>query len=147
MLLRFDPFQFIDRFSREALSQSMGISGWMPMDAVRRGDTIEVAFDLPGIDPASVDLTVESNVLTVKAERRYEPAEGDQVLVRERPHGTFVRQLALSHAVDLDKVEARYDNGVLLVTVPVAESAKPQRIQIQAGHKQVTAGSAEQAAA
>jgi HSP20 family protein len=142
MLLRTDPFQLFDRLSREVFSQPLGIaSGWMPMDAVRRDGHLELAFDLPGIDPATVDLTVERNVLTVKAERYWEPAEGDKVLFRERPQGSFTRQLALSEAVDLDQVEARYDNGVLLVTIPVAEAAKPHRIEIRAGDtKAITAG-------
>jgi HSP20 family protein len=138
MLLRTDPFQLFDRLAREvfpfSFTQPLGItSGWMPMDAVRRDGYIELAFDLPGIDPSSVDLTVERNLLTVKAERRYQPADGDQVLISERPQGSFTRQVALSEAVDLDKIEARYENGVLLVTVPVSEAAKPHRIQIKAG--------------
>jgi HSP20 family protein len=141
MLLRPDPFQLFDRLSREVLSQPLGItSGCMPMDAVRHDGRIELAFDLPGMDPASVDLTVGRNVLTVKAERRWEPAESDQILMRERPQGSFTRQLTLSDAVDLDKVEARYDNGVLLVTIPVAAAAEPHRIQINAGDtKAITA--------
>lgn len=134
MLLRTDPFQLFDRLTREVFSQPFGItSGWMPMDAVRRDGHIELAFDLPGIDPDSVDLTVERNVLTVKAKRHYEPVDGEQVLFRERPQGTFTRQVVLSDAVDLDKVEARYDNGVLLITAPISEAAKPHRIPITAG--------------
>ena len=133
MLLQSDPFRLFDRLSRELFSQPLGIpSGWMPMDAVRRDGHVALAFDLPGIDPASIELTVERNVLTVKAERRWEPAEGDEVLILERPQGSFIRQLALSDTVDLDKVEAHYDGGVLVVTLPVAESAKPHRIQVQA---------------
>jgi HSP20 family protein len=147
MLLQFDPFQTFDRLSRELFSYPTGgTTGWMPMDAWRRGDFIEVAFDLPGIDPASVDLTVERNVLTVKAERRWQPEEGMQFFLRERPQGTFTRQIVLSDAVDLDKVEARYENGVLFVTAPVAETAKPHRIEIKAGNghgKQITAGSSK----
>jgi HSP20 family protein len=86
MLLRPDPLQLFDRPSREVFSQPLGITTrWMPMDAVRRDGRIELALDLSGIDPATVDLTVERNLLTVKAERRWEPAEGDQVLMRERP--------------------------------------------------------------
>jgi HSP20 family protein len=144
MLLRFDPFAAFDRLSREVLSPPAGLgTGWMPMDAVRRGEVVEVAFDLPGIDPGSVDLTVERNVLTVKAERRWQPAEGDQILARERPQGWFTRQLVLSDGVDLDKAEARYENGVLFLTIPVAEAAKPHRIEIKAGDgaKSITAGS------
>jgi HSP20 family protein len=150
MLLRFDPFQAFDRLSREVFSYPAATgTGWMPMDAWRRGDTVEVAFDLPGIDPTSVDLTVEKNVLTVKAERRWQSDEGQQFLVRERPQGTFTRQIVLSDAVDLDKVEARYDNGVLLVTAPVAEAAKPHKIEIKAGNghgKAITAGSSTKTA-
>jgi len=151
MLLRFDPFQTFDRLSRELLSHPTGGGfGWMPMDAWRRGDVVEVAFDLPGIDPGTVDLTVEQNVLTVKAERRWQPDEGLQFFVRERPQGTFTRQIVLSDAVDLDKVEARYEDGVLFVTAPVAETAKPHKIEIKAGNghgKQITAGSSKKTAA
>ena len=111
MLLRFDPFQAFDRLSREVFCTPTGFgTGWMPMDAWRRGDAVEVAFNL----------------------------------VRERPQGTFTRQIVLSDAVDLDKVEARYDNGVLFVTAPVAETAKPHKIEIKAGNghgKAITAGS------
>ena len=151
MLLRFDPFQTFDRLSRDLFTAPTGAgAGWMPMDAWRRGDAVEVAFDLPGIDPGSVDLTVEQNVLTVKAERRWEPVEGQRFLLRERPQGTFSRQLVLSDAVDLDKVEARYENGVLFVTAPVAEAAKPHKIEIKAGDghgKAITAGSSRKTAA
>jgi HSP20 family protein len=150
MLLNFDPFQTFDRLSRELFSSPYGAgSGWMPMDAWRRGDVIELAFDLPGIDPGSVDLTVEQNILTVKAERRWQP-EGLAFFLRERPQGTFTRQVVLSDAVDLDKVEARYENGVLFVTAPVAETAKPHKIEIKGtnGHgKQITAGSSKQTTA
>jgi HSP20 family protein len=147
MLLRFDPFQTFDRLSREIFSYPPGTgTGWMPMDAWRRGDTVEVAFDLPGIDPESVDLTVERNVLTVKAERRWQPEEELQFLLRERPQGSFTRQIVLSDAVDADKIEARYENGVLLVSAPVAETAKPHRIEIKAGDghgKAITSGTSK----
>jgi HSP20 family protein len=150
MLLRFDPFQVFDRLSREVFSTPTGFAaGWMPMDAWRRGDVVEVAFDLPGIDPESVDLTIEHIVLTVKAERRWQPDGQDQCFLRERPQGTFTRQLVLSDAVDLDKIEARYDNGVLYLTAPVAESARPHKIEIKAGTdgKAITGSSKTTAAA
>ena len=151
MLLRFDPFQTFDRLSRELFSYpAASATGWMPMDAWRRGDAVEVAFDLPGIDPGSVDLTVERNVLTIKAERRWQPEEGLQYFVRERPQGSFTRQIVLSDAVDLDKIEARYENGVLFLTAPVAETAKPHKIEIKAGNghgRQVTAGSSKKTTA
>jgi len=151
MLLNFDPFQTFDRLSRELFSYPTGVgAGWMPMNAWRRGDLVEVAFDLPGIDPGTVDLTVERNILTVKAERRWQLEEGLQFFLRERPQGTFTRQIVLSDAVDLDKVEARYENGVLFVTAPVAETAKPHKIAIKAGNghgKAITAGSSKQTTA
>ena len=135
MLLRFDPFQTFDRLSREVFSTPAGFgSGWMPMDAWRRGDVVEVAFDLPGIDPGSVDLTVEHNVLSVRSERRFEPREGDEVLVAERPHGTYTRQLFLADTLDSANVQANYEHGVLTLTIPVAETAKPRRVQV-AGSK------------
>ena len=124
--------------------------GLEPLDlAAGVAALVEIAFDLPGIDPGSVDLTVERNVLTVKAERRWQPEEGLQFFLRERPQGTFTRQIVLSDAVDLDKVEARYENGVLFVTAPVAETAKPHKIEIKGGNghgKQITAGSSRKTA-
>lgn len=135
MLLGYDPFQLFDRLERDLfapLHQTGGGTGagWMPMTAIRTGDTIEVTFDLPGIDPASVDATVEGNVLTVVAERNLKLPEGAQVLVAERPGGRFVRRLTLGEAIEVDKLEAHYEHGVLTVVAPVAESAKPRRIEI-----------------
>jgi HSP20 family protein len=151
MLLRFDPFQAFEQLSREMFAYPAGLgTGWMPMDAVRRGDVVEVAFDLPGIDPGSVDLTVERNVLTVKAERRFELDEGQQFLVRERPQGAFTRQIVLPDLLDAHQLEARYEDGVLFVTAPVTEAAKPHRIEIKAGNgnaKSITDGSSKTAVA
>jgi HSP20 family protein len=105
----------------------------MPMDAYRRGDQFVVHFDLPGVDPNSIDITVEKNVLTVKAERSWQPTEGEQVLVSERPQGSFTRQLFLGEGLDADRIEARYDNGVLTLTVPVAEQAKARKVAVTNG--------------
>lgn len=139
MLFRTDPFRTFDELSRELFGTTRTGYGWMPMDAVRRGEVVEVSFDLPGIDPDSVELTVERNLLTVKAERRLELAEDAQVITRERPQGTFTRQLYLSDAIDRDKVEAHYADGVLTLTMPVAETAKPRRIEIRSnGAKAIT---------
>jgi HSP20 family protein len=104
----------------------------VPMDASRRGDRFFVHLDLPGVDPDSVELTSEQNVLTVRAERRFVSEEGDQLVVSERPQGTFTRQLFLSDALDTDKIAATYDQGVLTLELPVAKEAKPKRIQISA---------------
>jgi HSP20 family protein len=133
MLMRYDPFRRVDRFT-DGLFGSLARTPWMPMDAVRRDDRLELRFDLPGVRPDSIDLTIEGHVLTVKAERSWEsPEEGSDVLARERTHGTFTRRVRLGEALDADHVEARYDDGVLHVTVPVAETAKPHKIEIQSG--------------
>jgi HSP20 family protein len=103
------------------------------MDAYRRGDQFIVKFDLPGVEPESIELTVERNVLSVRSERRFEPRAGDEVLVTERPHGTYTRQIFLADTLDSENVQARYEHGVLTLTIPVAEAAKPRRVQIGAG--------------
>lgn len=132
MLMRFDPFREIDRLSDEVLGRrAANVTGrLMPMDAYRRGDRFLVHLDLPGVDPASIDLTVEKNVLTVKAERSWSLVEGDEVVVAERPQGSFSRQLFLGEGLNAEAVEASYDSGVLTVTLPVAESAKPRKVAI-----------------
>jgi HSP20 family protein len=100
------------------------------MDAYRRGDRFFVHLDLPGVDPGSIDLACEHNMLTIQAERRFETNQDDQLIVSERPQGTFSRQLLLSDALDSDRIEATYDDGVLTLQIPVAEQAKPRRIEV-----------------
>ena len=102
----------------------------MPIDAYRRGEEFVVELDLPGVEPDSIDLTVEKNVLTVHAERRRDETEGVELLVGERPHGTFSRQLFLGDTLDTDAIEADYVDGVLTLRLPVAEKAKPRRVEI-----------------
>lgn len=134
MLMRFDPFREIDRVSQMLSQQGSGrMSSSMPMDAYREGDSFVVRFDLPGVDPASIDLTVEKNVLTVRAERRWEPSEGQDVVIAERPQGTFTRQIFLGESLDAENVSASYDHGVLTLMIPVAEQAKPRKVEVQAG--------------
>jgi HSP20 family protein len=137
MLMRTDPFRELDRVTQQLFgSQAPGT--WsrptpMPMDAYRAGDQYVVSFDLPGISPDAIDLDVERNVLTVKAERR--PTEsGDQVelQVAERPNGVFSRQLFLGDTLDSEHVEAYYEAGVLTLHIPIAEKAKPRKIAIAA---------------
>jgi HSP20 family protein len=128
MLMRFDPFREVDRLT-EAMLERASVPR-MPMDAYRHGDKFLVRFDLPGIDPASIDVTVEKNVLAVRAERAAEQAEEDEVVVVERPQGTFSRQVFLGEGLDPEHIEARYDGGVLTLTIPVAEQAKPRRVEI-----------------
>jgi HSP20 family protein len=128
MLMRFDPFRDVDRVFEQAWSQARQAS--IPMDAYRHGDSFVINLDLPGVDPASIDLTVERNVLTVSAERHWQPVDGDQVVASERRQGTFSRQLFLGDGLDADRIHATYENGVLTVTIPVAASAKPRRIDV-----------------
>ena len=128
MLMRFDPWRDFDR-----LLWGGDARRTLPVDAIRRGDQVMVHFDVPGVDPDSIDLTVDRNVLTIKAERNLEPGEHDEVLMSERPRGTFVRRIVLGDSVDGDKLEAMYSNGVLTVVIPMAESAKPRKIEITSG--------------
>ncbi len=102
----------------------------MPMDAYRQGDEFVVALDLPGVDADSIDLTVEQNVLTVHAERRPDIPEDVERVVGERRYGTFSRQLFLGETLDTDRLQADYDDGVLSIRIPVAEQAKPRKIEI-----------------
>ena len=129
MLMRSDPFREFDRLWESATPAPRGV----PMNAVRQGDQLHVTFDLPGVDPASIDLTVEKNVLTVTAERHFARKEGDEITVSERPQGRFNRQLFLGENLDTDRIDADYEHGVLHVTIPVAEKAKPRKVEISAG--------------
>ena len=132
MLMRFDPFRELDRLTQQS-SEMSGRVPVMPMDAYRDGDHFVLRFDLPGVDPSTIELTVEKNVLTVSARRQWDPGADVQVVASERPQGTFSRQMFLGESLDPERVEARYDQGVLTVTVPVAEQAKPRRVQIDTG--------------
>lgn len=146
MLMRTDPFRELDRLTQQVFGQNAGT--WsrptaMPMDAYRAGDQFVVAFDLPGVDPDAIELDVERNVLTVKAERR-PVAAGDHVemQVAERPLGVFSRQLFLGDTLDTEHIDAAYDAGVLTLRIPIAEKAKPRKISIantDSGQKQINA--------
>lgn len=132
MLMRTDPFRDLDRLAQQMMGTMARPSG-MPLDAYRNGDTFVVNFDLPGVDPESIDLDIERNVLTVRAERRSPAPEGAELIAAERPTGTFSRQLFLGDTLDTERVEASYEAGVLTVRIPVAEQAKPRKIQIVGG--------------
>jgi len=129
MLLRFDPFRDLDRLTNELLGAPR-VPQPMPMECYRTGDTFHLHFDLPGIDPDSLDVTAENNTLTVRAERRRVAPEGAVYVVSERPPGSYARQLVLGEGLDLEAIHADYHDGVLTLTVPVAEQAKPRRIEI-----------------
>ena len=133
MLMRTDPFRELDRFAQEAFGSRLLRPAVMPMDAYRENDHFVVHFDLPGVDPSSIDLTVEKNVLTVTAERQWQTTDGQEVVASERPQGKFSRQLFLGEGLDTDHVEAGYEQGVLTVTIPVAEQAKPRKVEISSG--------------
>jgi HSP20 family protein len=135
MLMRTDPFRELDRITQQFFDATPGT--WsrpspMPMDAYRTGDEYVVVFDLPGVAPDAIDLDVERNVLTVKAERRApDLGEGVQMEVSERPAGVFSRQLFLGDTLDADRIQAGYENGVLTLRIPIAEQAKPRKISIE----------------
>jgi len=144
MLMRFDPFREVERWAHQLSAGTR--AGMMPMDAYRQGDQWVAAFDLPGFDPGSIDVTVEDNTLTVHAERSWEPKEGEQILISERPQGAFTRHIALGEGVDADHVEASYEAGVLTVRLPVAEQAKPRKVAITTGAGQQALEAGSQAA-
>ncbi|MDZ7674488.1 MAG: Hsp20/alpha crystallin family protein [Acidimicrobiales bacterium] len=130
MLLRFDPFREFDRLAEEAAPRRRTT---MPMDAFRSGDEITVHFDLPGVDQDSIDITVEKNQLVVTAERAFPVGDDAEVVASERSHGTYSRSLLLGDGLDAEHIDADYTNGVLTLTIPVAEVAKPRKISVGTG--------------
>jgi len=135
MLMRTDPFRELDRWTQQVLGTPVRPAA-MPIDAFRSGDTFVVEFDLPGVAPDSIDLTVERNVLTVHAKRERQSPEAAELIVAERPFGTFSRQLFLGETLDTDHINARYTDGVLRLEIPVAEEAKPKKVAIQSSESQ-----------
>jgi len=134
MLMRTDPFRELDRLTQQVLGTNGTLArpSVMPMDAWRDGDTFHVEFDLPGIDADSIDLDVERNVITVKAERPTRASDAE-LIAAERPRGIFSRQLILGDNLDTERIAASYDAGVLTLRIPVAEKAKPRKISITSG--------------
>src|SRR6185437_14428979 len=134
MLMRTDPFRDLDRFAQQVLGTAAR-PAVMPMDAWREGDAFFVEFDLPGVDRESLDLDIERNVVTVRAERPAVDPNRD-MLANERPRGVFSRQLVLGDNLDTDRIEASYEEGVLRLRIPVSERAKPRKITISGGSGQ-----------
>ncbi|MER2133780.1 MAG: Hsp20/alpha crystallin family protein [Arthrobacter sp.] len=130
MATRFDPFRELDRLAQAVRSDSLR---GMPMDLYRQDDRYVLSVDLPGIDPGSVDIDVDGQLLTIRAERTLRGADGVQWLTREREGGSFLRQLSLGQGIDTDGITAHYENGVLNVIIPVSEKARPRRIEVQSG--------------
>ncbi|MBM4793510.1 Hsp20/alpha crystallin family protein [Streptomyces sioyaensis] len=132
MLMRTDPFRELDRLTQQLLgSGTWSRPSAMPMDAYREGDEYVVAFDLPGVTPEAIDIDVERNMLTVKAERRpVAKADDVQLELSERPLGAFSRQVVLADSLDTEYIKADYDAGVLTLRIPIAERAKPRKIAI-----------------
>ncbi|MFD5204204.1 Hsp20/alpha crystallin family protein [Streptomyces sp. NPDC058375] len=141
MLMRTDPFRELDRITEQLLRPgTWSRPSAMPMDAYREGDEYVVAFDLPGVAPDAIDIDVERNMLTVKAERRPAVnADNVQMELSERPLGAFSRQIVLADTLDTERIDADYDAGVLTLRIPIAERAKPRRIAIggEARRKQI----------
>jgi HSP20 family protein len=136
MLMRTDPFRELDRLTQQVFGTAAR-PALMPMDAWRDGDTFHIEFDLPGVSANSIDLDVERNVLTVRADRPSRDVNVE-LIAAERPSGVFSRQLILGDNVDLDKISASYQDGVLSLQVPVAEKAKPRKIAVEASDGQRT---------
>lgn len=134
-LMRFDPFREMDRMAEQIMAGSRA-PRTMLMEAFRRGDDFFVYIDIPGIDDDDVELTVERNVVSIRARRESPRQEGDELIVDERPHGVFTRQLFLGDNLDANRISADYDRGVLVLTIPVAEASKPRRITLS-GHDQL----------
>jgi HSP20 family protein len=132
MSISFDPFNRLDELRDQLLSGGRTPQSF-PMDAYRRGDDFFVHLDLPGVQPETVDITVENQIMTVTAERRFEQREGDEFIVSERPQGRFSRQLRLGATIDTEKIAASYEDGVLTLTLPVSERARPRQIQVGRG--------------
>jgi len=142
MLMRTDPFRELDRLTQQMFGTdgTLARPSVMPMDAWRDGDVFHVEFDLPGVDRDSIDLDVERNVVTVRAERPIRASDAD-MLASERPRGVFSRQLVLGDNLDTGNISANYDDGVLALQIPVAEEAKPRRVPISSKSESLAIGS------
>ena len=135
VIMRFEPFAELDRMSQELFGSR---TPTVPVDAYRLGDRFYLHLDLPGVDPDTVEVTVERTTLTVSGTRSIADPEGGQWVARERPFGAFVRRFQLGDGLDTDHVDAGYDHGVLTITIPVAEQAKPRKVSVGSSDKALT---------
>ncbi|MFD5865181.1 Hsp20/alpha crystallin family protein [Agromyces sp. NPDC127015] len=138
MATAYDPFRDLDRVASALFDTRRGPRR-MPMDLYRDGDHYVLTADLPGIDPGSVDIDVDGQLLTIRAERTLTTGDGVKWITREREAASFLRQLNLGQGVDTDRISASYTNGVLSVTIPVSEKAKPRKIAVEQGDASTTA--------
>jgi HSP20 family protein len=145
MLVRFDQFHDYDRLTERFDQIARRATSIVPMDAHRHGNEVILDLDLPGMDPEAIDLTVERDVLTVSANRQWDRKEDDELFAAERPHGTFTRRVLLGNSLDTSNLQATYDRGVLTVTLPVTEQAKPRKITVgsERGRSAIEATTAE----
>ncbi len=141
-----DPFRALDRLTSQLASGRRTPMG-MPMDVWQTEDGYHVALDLPGVDPGTVEITAERNLLTIRAERQAEYTEGENVLLAERPQGSFTRQLQVGDVLDTSNIQATYNNGVLTLAIPMSEAGQPRRIEVQhgGGQQQLSVGGEAQA--
>ena len=130
MAMMFDPFRELDRVASNLLDSRQG-PRFMPIDLRKEGEHYLLNADLPGVDPGSIDVDVDGQVLTIRAERTARSEEGVKWLANERPSGSFLRQLNLGEGIDTAGISAHYDNGVLSVMIPMSERAKPRKVEIQ----------------
>lgn len=137
MARTFDPIREMDRLLSDVTRKPATVA--VPMDLYREGDDYTVAVDLPGVDPASIDIDVDDRTLTIRAERAAKVAKEAQWLSRERAMGTFARQLTLGHGLATDRITAEYTDGVLTLTIPVAETAKPRKVEVRHGSTTIDA--------
>lgn len=137
MARTFDPFREMDRLLSDVTRTPAAVA--VPMDLYRDGDNYMVAVDLPGVDPASIDIDVDDRTLTIRAERAAKVSQEVQWLSRERAMGTFARQLTLGHGLANDQITAEYTDGVLTLTIPVAEAAKPRKVEVKHGSTTIDA--------
>lgn len=145
----FDAFREMEEWLAAARRPALQGTVAMPLDLFRQGESFIACIDLPGVDPATIDVDVEDRTLTIRAERRRQVPEDAQWLTHERPTGTFARQLSLGQGLDLERIEAGYADGVLTLTIPVAEEARPRKIQVNHNqdHAQLTQSQRKEVAA
>ena len=135
MAMSFDPFTELDRLANTLMGARGSAPRFMPVDLYREQDRYVLSADLPGIDPGSVDVDVDGQLLTIRAQRTAAAHEGSKWLAQERAHGSYLRQFSLGEGVDADGISAVYDNGVLNVVIPVSEKAKARKIEIATGSR------------